>query len=97
LRVYIRKFISAIYKLNFPKTTALEDTVNKTVVFENRKRTFKEHHDKRNAFQDIKASLYRVLIGQFTDDIQDRLKSQSNFLSRSFDDIDLLRVINTVT
>jgi hypothetical protein len=57
----------------------------------------KEHYEKIQRYENFRAGLYNVVLGQCTEALEDRLKSHQDFLAANKNSIALLIIIKRLT
>jgi hypothetical protein len=95
---YTAEFTQAVQdlELTMPVAPADPDPAN-TIAFEMWKLDLKEHRVKEQEYENFRAGLYNVVLGQCTEALQDKLKSHTEFPHVYQDGIGLLTIIKTLT
>ena len=95
---YTADFIQAVEDLTLvdPVAPANPDP-NNTLAVELWKLEIKEHRDRVHHYDDFRAGLYNVVLGQCTDALEDRLKSHPDFPAAANNGIALLVIIKRLT
>ena len=95
---YTGELVEAVRTLQLAAPNAPQDPpANDAIAFERWKLAVKKHSDREEEHTNFKARLYTVVLGQCTETLEDRLKSNADWLNAQQDGIELLRLIKTVT
>lgn len=95
---YTSIFTQAVRDLNLANPVAPSDPdVTNPIQYELWKLNIKEHLIQKKEYDNFKAGLYNVVLGQCTEALQDQLKSHDHFTDAYQDGIALLKIIKAIT